>query len=171
MVGFPGPHDPYDPDGESANLYQPSDMPKAIGLSDDSNLPGMYRNFIDSRKSDWCGIDYSSLNEDDIGSIRAYYAALVTGIDKAVGSIIRTLKEIGQYDNTIIVYTSDHGDLLGDHRMMGKALFYESSIRIPMTRRMAVGVMTRTIRSRTILTKPRSWSVGGKVRRLSMNPW
>jgi arylsulfatase len=132
MVGFPGPHDPYDPDGESANLYQPSDMPKAIGLSDDSNLPGMYRNFIDSRKKDWCGIDYSSLNVDDIGSIRAYYAALVTGIDKAVGSIIKKLKEIGQYDNTIIVYTSDHGDLLGDHRMMGKSLFYESSIRIPM---------------------------------------
>ncbi len=92
----------------------------------------MYQNFIDSHKKDWCGIDYSSLDEHDIGSIRAYYAALVTRIDEAVGSIIRTLKEIGQYDNTIIVYTSDHGDLLGDHRMMGKALFYESSIRIPM---------------------------------------
>ncbi len=52
-------------------------------------------------------------------------------VDRAVGSILTALEESGHADNTVVVYTSDHGDQMGDHRMFGKGVFYEESTRIP----------------------------------------
>lgn len=60
------------------------------------------------------------------------YFGLVTQIDNWVGEILRTLDETGLRDNTIIIFTSDHGEMLGSHGMQGKAAFYEESARIPL---------------------------------------
>ncbi|RME56814.1 MAG: DUF229 domain-containing protein, partial [Caldilineae bacterium] len=64
--------------------------------------------------------------------IRAHYAALVKQIDDEVGAILAALEEQGQLDNTVIIFASDHGDYLGDHDLIGKGTFYESSIHIPL---------------------------------------
>ena len=53
-------------------------------------------------------------------------------VDKAYARIIRALEASGQADNTIIVYTSDHGDMCGDHCLMQKGNFYEGSVRVPL---------------------------------------
>lgn len=64
-------------------------------------------------------------------SIKGYYR-LVTGIDSAVGLMLRALERSGRLDNTIIVYTGDNGMFLGEHGFAGKWLMHEESIRIPM---------------------------------------
>ena len=64
-------------------------------------------------------------------SVLDYYACM-TGVDEQVGRIIRQLKEQGLFDNTIVVFTSDHGDSMGMHEHIGKNIYYEEAIRIQM---------------------------------------
>lgn len=60
------------------------------------------------------------------------YYACITGVDEHVGRIVQALKDCGVYDNTLIVFTSDHGVCMGGHGVEGKNVFYEESMRIPM---------------------------------------
>ncbi len=62
---------------------------------------------------------------------RSYYAA-VSQIDYQVGLTLSTLESLGLQENTIVVFVSDHGDLLGEHAIIGKNAFYESAIHVPM---------------------------------------
>ena len=64
-------------------------------------------------------------------SVKDYYR-LLTGVDRVVGSVVETLKRKGLLDNTVIVFTSDHGFYLGEHGLAGKWFMHEESIRIPL---------------------------------------
>lgn len=64
-------------------------------------------------------------------SVRNYYA-LVSGIDRSVGTILAELDRLGQRDNTILVYTGDNGFYLGEHGLAGKWFMHEESIRVPL---------------------------------------
>lgn len=70
--------------------------------------------------------------EADWRRLRANYYGLVTQVDHAVGRILAALESSGQAGNTIVVYTSDHGDMLGDHALMQKGVFYEQATRVPL---------------------------------------
>ncbi|MBJ7882993.1 sulfatase family protein [Gelidibacter salicanalis] len=61
----------------------------------------------------------------------AEYFAMVTGVDEQIGRVLNTLKEEGLYDNTIVVITSDHGEMMGSHGLMSKNVWYEESINVP----------------------------------------
>ena len=61
----------------------------------------------------------------------AEYFAMVTGVDEQIGRVLKTLKEEGLYDNTIVVITSDHGEMMGSHGLMSKNVWYEESINVP----------------------------------------
>ena len=63
-------------------------------------------------------------------SVANYYAC-ITGVDEQFGRIIQALKKNGQYDNTIVVFVSDHGDSMGMHNNIGKNIFYEEAMRVP----------------------------------------
>ncbi len=69
---------------------------------------------------------------DDFRRLRANYYGLIAMVDRAYGRVLRALEESGQADNTIIVYTSDHGDMMGDHGLMQKGVFYEGATHIPL---------------------------------------
>ena len=71
---------------------------------------------------------------DEMGwrELRANYMANVTLLDKYVGKVLDALSESGQSENTIVVFTSDHGDMLGDHRHLQKRSFYEESSKVPL---------------------------------------
>src|SRR5580698_2380356 len=62
---------------------------------------------------------------------RSYYAS-VSMIDHQVGLILQELERSGKRDNTIIVFATDHGDQLGEHAMVGKNVFFQGSVHIPM---------------------------------------
>ena len=67
---------------------------------------------------------------------------MVQQIDYEVGQILETLERQGLLDNTVIIFSADHGDYLGDHGMIGKGTFFESSIHIPMIVRMPDGAQS-----------------------------
>ena len=129
MVGFPGPHCPYDPTHEFLEKIDPEEMPEAI-----SEVPGdapkLKEGNIRGNKQPWNGADYTEFTEAHKRKIRAHYAALVAQIDHEVGQIIDALREKDQFDNTVVIFSSDHGDYLGDHNLIGKGSFFESSTRV-----------------------------------------
>ncbi|MBI1383653.1 MAG: sulfatase-like hydrolase/transferase [Rhizobiales bacterium] len=72
------------------------------------------------------------LTPDDIRLMRAVYFGLIQECDANFGRMIDALKETGLYDETLIVLTSDHGEMLGDHWMWGKGGYFDASYRIPL---------------------------------------
>ncbi|MBT5874936.1 MAG: sulfatase-like hydrolase/transferase [Candidatus Latescibacteria bacterium] len=131
MVGFPGPHCPYDPNEEDLAGLDEKDMPEPIPAVPD-NAPGLRETNIVGNRMPWNGVDYEEFTPAQKRKIRLHYAALVKQIDDEVGDIISALRETGQLDNTLIIFSSDHGDHLGDHDLIGKATYYESSIHVPL---------------------------------------
>ena len=132
MVGFPGPHDPYDPsDDFSESIPDINKMPEPIkGNPHDASK--LKKGMIEGWKRPWADLDYEGLTKEKIMKMRSHYAALIQQIDHEVGEIVKTLKKKNLFDNTIIIFSSDHGDFLGDHGMMGKANFFESAMRVPL---------------------------------------
>ncbi len=101
--------------------------------------------FIGPHPPFWYGEDFTGKNDENIldvprgaenspetRRIRAAYLAKCRLIDRAVGDLIHTLKVQNLYDNTVFVFTSDHGDCLGDFGIWGKRYFYESSVGVPL---------------------------------------
>jgi len=136
MVGFPGPHSPYDPTPEYAALYAPEELPEPVPeVEADARLMGRKGQWP-ARRS-WYAYNHNRQpTRDDYMLQRAYYAALVKQIDDEVGSILEALRETGTLDHTVILFSSDHGDYLGDHNLTGKNSFYESATRVPLLARL-----------------------------------
>ena len=106
-------------------------MPEAYPVGEDQP-PDFVEGNVRGNRSPWNGADYTEFTTAHKMKIRAYYAALVKQIDDKVGEIIQALKDTGRYDNTIVVFCSDHGDYLGDHGLIGKGTYYESSTKVPL---------------------------------------
>jgi arylsulfatase len=87
---------------------------------------------------------HSELLTDDfvLAGARQYYA-MVSLIDQRIGGLLTQLEQQGQLDNTWIVYSSDHGEMLGDHDLMAKMNFYRSSVRVPLIVRPPSGTTGR----------------------------
>ncbi len=134
MVGFPGPHCPYDPSPEYADRFDPADMPAAIPEVEGDH-PHMRQANINTNKLPWNGVDYSEFTEAHKLKIRAHYASLVAQIDDLIGDILQALDDRGLLDNTVILFSSDHGDYLGDHNLIGKGHFFEASTHVPLIAR------------------------------------
>ncbi len=147
-VSFARPHSPYDPPKRYLDMYKDKDIPAPyIG--------------------DWCGkweepVDPLDAKKDaafgNFGSeyakeSRRHYYASITFIDDQIGEIIRTLKEKGMYNDTLICFTSDHGDMLGDHHHWRKTYPYEGSAAIPYIVKWPASVK-RDIKSTAVITNP-----------------
>jgi len=79
------------------------------------------------------GYVYDEMSELDHRLVRASYWAMCDLIDNQVGRMLETLDQTGQLENTIVIYTSDHGEMLGDHGIYLKGpFFYEPAIRVPL---------------------------------------
>jgi len=117
-VSFPGPHGPVDGHGLPQEARYDSgtiDLPRT-DLDILMRKPSYYRN---RKTSGGRPID-KPFTEDQIRAIRRAWYANVTLIDEQVGAILKTLEETGQYDQTIVVFSTDHGDFCGDLNMVDK---------------------------------------------------
>jgi arylsulfatase A-like enzyme len=87
---------------------------------------------------------HSELLSDEfvLAGARQYYA-MVSLIDQRVGDLLAQLEQLGRLDNTWIVYSADHGEMLGDHGLMAKMNFYRSSVRVPLIVRPPSGTTGR----------------------------
>jgi arylsulfatase A-like enzyme len=68
-------------------------------------------------------------------NLTAKYYGLVSEVDQSVGKILMTLEHLGLAENTIVVFTSDHGDMMGSHNLLAKTVMYEEAVRVPLLMR------------------------------------
>ncbi len=123
-VSFARPHSPYDPPQRWMDAYRDAAIPApAVGDWASPNVP---RNT--ERDDLWRG----KLSAEETRTARQAYYGSVGFVDEQVGRIVSALEKRGWLDNTLIVYTSDHGDMTGDHHLWRKSYAYEPSARIPM---------------------------------------
>ncbi len=132
-VSFARPHSPYDAPRRFWRMY------------DDADLPGRVL-------GDWCrrhaqrGKPHAdSLWQGDLGAeasrlARQGYYGNITLIDEQIGRMLEVLQQRGWLENTLILFTADHGDMLGDHHLWRKTYGYEPSARIPMLVRWGEGL-------------------------------
>lgn len=131
FASFLSPHNPYDPPAPYDDLFIHRELPKRnMGEAEVRTKPREAYDYINNRLK-W-PFKTDELTEEQVHLTKAYYYSLNTLVDDWIGQIVKTLKEQGLYENTVIVYTSDHGDLLGDHGLVYKQCFYEQSVKAPL---------------------------------------
>jgi arylsulfatase A-like enzyme len=74
----------------------------------------------------------SGMDEADVLQLRATYFGMMTEVDDRLGEVFAYLDDSGQWDDTMIIFTSDHGEQLGDHHLLGKIGYFDESFRIPL---------------------------------------
>lgn len=125
FVGYIKPHHPFDPPFPYSKMYNENELKLLAGYTEEipkhdfDNSPGFFDNRL--------------LSEEKLRGVMAKYYATITQIDDNVGELISILKRKGCYDNTVIIYTSDHGDYMGYHHMLLKGNYlYEPLAKIPL---------------------------------------
>lgn len=127
-VSFWKPHAPFEVPAPWDALYNDVEIPVPERFTQDDlkKLPLPLQKLATRDKGGLLQIDRPRLE----WMYRSYYAA-ISQIDAEVGLLLQALEDSGQAQNTIVVFTSDHGDQLLEHGIMGKNCFFESSVRVP----------------------------------------
>ncbi|PWS36104.1 sulfatase [Falsiroseomonas bella] len=138
-LGYYRPHPPFIAPAPYHAMYAPSDMPAPIRRArweEEAAQHPLLRFYLRgiSQGSFFHGAGgaATALQEGAIRQMRATYAGLITEIDDCLGRVFAWLDENGQWDDTMIVFTSDHGEQLGDHWLLGKVGYHDESFRIPL---------------------------------------
>lgn len=118
------PHPPFAPCAPYDSMYDPHDMELPV-------FPERPSSTLPSVHGARGRLDGAHLDEDRIRRIRALYYGQVSQVDDGVGLILSALEELGLAENTVVLFLSDHGDMLGDHGLAQKNVPYEASVRTP----------------------------------------
>ncbi len=127
-VSFTHPHDPYVARRKYLDLYEDCGylLPEVPAFPLDQQDAHAQRIF---KANDWLNFN---ITEDDIRRSRRAYFANISYLDDKIGEILEALETTRQADNTIIVFCSDHGDMLGERGLWFKMCFYDGSARVPL---------------------------------------
>ena len=134
FVSFVGPHDPFDPPAEYADRYRDADVPPAVrgGRAGSSRDDGGREGHGRAGKPEWVNARRRDLSAEEIAVTRRQYCAAIELIDDQVGRIIEAVERRGMGENTVVVFASDHGEMLGDHGLYTKSMPYEAALRVPL---------------------------------------
>lgn len=126
-LSFIKPHWPYIVSEPYASMYGPEDVPPAIRSEEERNSDHpVFRAYMDSKIC-------KTVSRDEVRTaIIPAYMGLIKQIDDHMGRLFAWMEGKGLMDDTMIVFTSDHGDYLGDHWMGEKDLFHDQSVRVPL---------------------------------------
>lgn len=124
---FIHPHPPYSPPKPWHKLYRTPDMPLPFLPDDRSDFHTWINRHQNRYKYRDRGLDLNLIR-----TIKAYYYATISFVDYQIGRIRQTLEETGQLDNTLIVFSSDHGEFLGDFGCFGKRSMHDASSQVPL---------------------------------------
>jgi choline-sulfatase len=127
-VSFANPHDPWELRSRYWDLYDRSqvDLPAVPALPLDETDPHS------RRLREMCGVDDASVSDEQVRAARHGYYAAVSYLDERVGEVLGALAEAGLDDDTIVVFTSDHGEMLGERGLWFKMSFFDQSARVPL---------------------------------------
>jgi len=136
MVSFPDPHHPFNPPGKYWDMYKPDQFPAPEAFRRNGwTPPALVQNIIKEReagKANLTGMNTIGVSAREAQEARALTCGMIACIDEAIGAVLGALDRSGRRDDTVVIFTSDHGDHLGDHRLMLKgAEQYQSIVRVP----------------------------------------
>ena len=129
FVGFPGPHEPWDAPGEYATMYAPDETPPPLPKPDTSLLPEHARELMDHLER---GKRIDEMTAEHVRAIRANYYGKISLVDRWCGEILDAYRRRGLLDDLLVVFCSDHGEMLGDHGRLFKNTFHEAGLRVPL---------------------------------------
>lgn len=124
-LAFTSPHDPRTPPGEYASMYAPAEMPVPENF-----MPEHPFDNGEMRIRDEVLAPFPRTPEIVQQHIADYYG-MISHMDAEIGRVLKTLEATGQLENTLIIYTADHGLAVGQHGLLGKQNLYSHSIRVP----------------------------------------
>ena len=129
LLSYPDPHHPLEAPRKYAEMVPPESVVMPPQRSDeytDGTIPVRNRQLHDM-------LGVSEDDPEDVRNAMSVYLAMTRFLDDGIGGVLDALEETGLRDETIIVFTADHGDFNGEHDMLGKGgVFYDSLVRVPM---------------------------------------
>lgn len=138
-LGYHRPHPPFSAPAPYHDMYDPAQCPPPIRAASpdvEAEQHPLLRYYLENIKrsnffQNGQGLG-SEMSEAEVRQMRATYYGLMTEVDDQLGRVFQFLKDTGQWDDTLIVLTSDHGEQLGDHHLLGKIGYFDQSYHIPM---------------------------------------
>ena len=133
QMSFPDPHHPFTPPGKYWDMYDPDDIPLPPSFGK-GNLPPIeaMRKAMEDCTDPRDNQNPFTVTEDEARAIIALTYGSISMIDDAIGRVLAHLKAVGLAEDTIVIFTSDHGDYMGDHGLMLKLLLhYQGILRVP----------------------------------------
>lgn len=132
MCSFPDPHHPWTPPGKYWDMYDPQQMPEPPQSEARTPMEQWLIAERDAGKASRQGARIFAPTAREIREIMALTYGMITNIDDRIGMVMQTLQDCGVADNTVVIFVSDHGDLMGDHNAMLKGpMHYQGLVRVP----------------------------------------
>jgi choline-sulfatase len=128
VVSFSHPHDPWEVRGRYWDLYAPDaiDLPAVP-------VPALAEADPHSRRlREMIGIDDAALTDEQIRNARHAYYAAISYVDERIGELLRALRDTGLDERTVVAFSADHGELLGERGLWYKMSLFEPSVRVPL---------------------------------------
>ena len=126
------PHHPFNPPAPYDTMYSPDDMPAPIWDPREVNRwPEAYVKKYEAIGTGHEAVGLNTNSDQDWRRIKAYYYGMITQIDANIGRIVDCLTQRSMLENTIFVFTSDHGEMLGDHHLLFKGTTYDCITNVP----------------------------------------
>lgn len=136
QCSFPDPHHPFTPPGKYFDMYDPDDIPTPEAFHHPKDKLPPHVAALQAARDDGSriteGMTVFSCTEDEARHAIALNYGAITMIDDRIGEIMAKLEELGMAENTVVIFTTDHGDFFGDHQLLLKgALHYQGLVRVP----------------------------------------
>ncbi len=135
QIGLTGPHEPYDPLPRHLEAYAEAAVPDPVWkegeLKEKPPQQQAYQDYFRDANGE-AAVDMEKAGLEDLRKMRRHYYAKISTVDEQVGKILDALDRRGLTEETVIVFCSDHGDMVGDHKLPYKWLMYEPVVRVPL---------------------------------------
>lgn len=138
-LGYYRPHPPFVAPAPYHAMYRPADMPapaRRASPAEEARQHPLLDHYIRSTRQasffERAAGDGAAMGEAEVRQMRATYCGLISEIDECLGRVFAYLDETGQWRDTLVVFTSDHGEQLGDHHLLGKNGYFDESFRVPL---------------------------------------
>jgi arylsulfatase A-like enzyme len=135
QVGLTGPHEPWDPLPRHLAMYKGRELPRPVqraGEAADKPPQHQAHHLLHAQTDHESRIDVSRAGGAAIDHMRRHYYAKITTVDEQIGKVMAALAARGFLDNSLVIFCSDHGELLGDHTLSYKWLMYDPIVHVPL---------------------------------------
>jgi arylsulfatase len=135
QIGLTGPHEPWDPLPRHLEMYEGRPLPEPIwreGELDEKPPQHRAHQEFHATTGHESVIDMRGIDAEGIERMRRHYYAKITTVDEQVGRVLAALERRGWLQDSLLIFCSDHGEMLGDHHMAYKWLMYDPIVHVPL---------------------------------------